>query len=260
MTPFDADLVERLTRVGLDPADPGDPAAAWRRLHDRFGARATLLDRYALEAKHRGIRPEDLGADERGRLALEVLTTRTPGFELVPGSGRATSDAIQVVPYDERWPAQFAECRDKLANALGAAATRVEHIGSKAVPGLAAKPVIDIQIAVRDVEDEPSYVPAIESLGVALRSREPVHRYFRPSGDVPRTVQIHVYRSGSAEERDHLLFRDHLRAHPEEREAYARMKREVSARYRGDRIAYNEAKTGFILEAMERARAWAART
>ncbi len=254
------DLARKLEEVGLDPADPGDPAVVWHRLHERFGPRATLLDRYALEAAHRRIGPEELSADERRRLTLEVLTVRTPGRDVVPGSHRARSDPIEVVPYDERWPALFAQWRDKLLSALHDAAPRIDHIGSTAVPGLAAKAVIDIQVGVRDIEDEPSYVPAIEALGVALRLREPGHRFFRPSGDRPRTVQIHVYQAGSTEERDHLLFRDFLRADPQAREAYARMKREVALRYRDDRIAYNEAKTAFILDQMERAAAWALRT
>lgn len=257
---LDPDFVRRLDTVGLDPAHPGDPAEAWRRLHERFGARATLLDRYALEAAHRRVRPEELNADDRRRLTLEVLTVRTPGREIVPGSQRTASDPIEVVAYDQRWPVRFAEWRARLHGALGDTAVRIEHIGSTAVPGLAAKPVIDIQVGVGDLEDEAKYVPAIEGLGVALRLREPGHRLFRPSGDRPRTMQIHVYRSGSAEERDHLLFRDFLRTHPDAREGYARMKREVAGRYRDDRIAYNEAKTGFILDAMERARAWAVGT
>lgn len=260
MTGIDPELAHRLTDVGVDPADPGDPAAAWRRLHERFGPRATLIDRYALEAADRAIRPEDLSADERRRLTREVLSTRRPVFEYVPGSGRAASDPVEVVPYDERWPVLYAAWRERLWRALGEAAVRIEHIGSTAVPGLAAKPLIDIQVGVRRLEDEPSYVPAIEGLGVAFRLREPGHRYFRPAGALPRTEQIHVYQAGSAEERDHLLFRDYLRADAHARDAYARMKREAARRYRDDRLAYNEAKTGFILDEVDRARAWAVRT
>jgi GrpB-like predicted nucleotidyltransferase (UPF0157 family) len=258
--PLEPDLARKLEDVGLDPADPGDASVAWHRLHENFGPRATLLDRYALEAAQRGLRPEALSADERRRLTLEVLTVRTPSREVVAGSHRVASDPIEVVPYDERWPALFAEWRDTLRSALGDAALRIDHIGSTSVPGLEAKAVIDIQVSVRDIEEEGSYVPAIQTLGVALRLREPGHRFFRPPGDRPRTVQIHVYQAGSAPERDHLLFRDFLRADPEARGAYARMKREVALRYRDDRIAYNEAKTAFILDQMERAGEWALRT
>lgn len=253
---LDPKIVDRLREVGLDPADPGDPAAAWRRLHERFGTRATLIDRYALEAAHRHVRPEELSVEDRRRLTMEVLTARTPGFEVVPASGRAAADPIEVVPYDPLWSAAFSEWREKLQRALGPVAGSIEHIGSTSVPGLAGKPVIDIQVTVRELEDEASYVPAIEALGVALRSREPGHRYFRPAGTRPRTVQIHVYPAGSAEARDHVLFREYLRANAHARDAYARMKSEVARLYRTDRIAYNEAKTGFILDELERAREW----
>ena len=176
------------------------------------------------------------------------------------GSDRQVADPIEVVPYDPTWPAAFASWRTALHRALGATALRIEHVGSTAVPGLAAKPVIDVQISVRDLADETRYVPAIEALGVALRSRDATHRYFRPAGSIPRTVQIHVYQSGSAEEREHLLFRDFLRDDADTRAAYAALKRDVAHRYRDDRIAYNEAKSAFILDALERARAWARRT
>jgi hypothetical protein len=125
---------------------------------------------------------------------------------------------------------------------------------------LPAKPIVDVQVSVRDVEDEASYVSAIEELGVSLRFREPEHRYFRPAGDEPRTVQIHVCTAGGEWEREHLLFRDYLRAHPEARSAYARLKQELGERYRDDRLAYNEGKTDFVLDTLTDARAWAERT
>jgi GrpB-like predicted nucleotidyltransferase (UPF0157 family) len=110
------------------------------------------------------------------------------------------------------------------------------------------------------VDDEDAYVSAIEGLGVSLRFREPGHRYFRPAGDRPRTVQIHVCNAGGEWEREHLLFRDYLRADPEVRDAYQRLKHDLADRYRDDRLAYNEGKTGFILDMLEDARAWAQRT
>jgi GrpB-like predicted nucleotidyltransferase (UPF0157 family) len=246
--------------VGVDPADFGDPGAAWRRLHDRYATRATLLDRYALEAASRGVTVDELDPELRTRLALEVIAAHAPGFELVAGSDRTERDPVEVVPYDPAWAKRFAAWRERLRAALGEGAVRIEHVGSTAVPGLAAKPVIDIQVSVPDVNDEAAYVPAIEGLGVALRSREIGHRYFRPAGDRPREVQIHVSAAGSDWERDHLLFRDFLRAHPATRGDYAVLKSELAGRYRRDRIAYNEAKTHFILDAMEPARRWAAET
>jgi len=241
----------------VDPEAIGDPALAWRRLSGVFGPRATLLDRYALEAAARGVAVEDLPAADRRQMALEVLQARDPRLELA-GSGRG--DPVEVVPYDPGWAATFARWRDRLAAALGAAVVRIEHVGSTSVEGLAAKPVVDIGVGVPDVEDEATYLPAIEGLGVPLRSRETGHRYFRPGPGHPREIQVHVWQVGSSFERVHLLFRDYLRAHPAARAAYAALKVAVAERYRDDRIAYNEAKTGFILDTLEAAERWAAAT
>lgn len=252
------ELGVRLRAVGVDPRHLGDPAVAWMRLHDTFGRRATLLDRYALEAAARGVAVDELDPDLRQRLTMEVLGVHDPRFELVPGSERVQRDPVLVMPYDPQWPARFAGWRQRLAGELGSMALRIEHIGSTSVPGLAAKPVVDILVSVADVEDEASFVPAVERAGVSLRSRETGHRYFRPALDRPRDVQVHVWSAASAGEREHLLFRDFLRADAAVREAYAELKRSVAERYRDDRIAYSEAKTAFILDALERAEAWAA--
>jgi GrpB-like predicted nucleotidyltransferase (UPF0157 family) len=257
---LDPQLARRLADVGLDPGEFGEPGQAWRRLHSRFGRRATLIDRYALEAARRGVRPEQLDRDERARLTREVLSVQYPGLEFTASSGRPVADPIEVVAYRDAWVASFGEWRKRLHSALGEAAVRIEHIGSTAVHALPAKPIIDVQVSVWDVEEETSYVPAIEELGVSLRFREPEHRYFRPAGDKPRTVQIHVCTAGGEWEREHLLFRDYLRADPQVRAAYARLKQELGARYRDDRLAYNEGKTGFVLDTLDDARAWAERT
>jgi GrpB-like predicted nucleotidyltransferase (UPF0157 family) len=257
---LDPQLARRLSEAGIDPADFGDPGDAWRRLHAHLGRRITLIDRYALEAARRGVSPEQLDADERARLTREVLAVQYPGLEFTASSGRPVADPIDVVPYHESWATSFADWRERLRGALDEAVVRVEHVGSTAVPGLPAKPIVDVQVSVRDVEDEASYAPAIEELGVALRFREPEHRYFRPSGGQPRTVQIHVCTAGGEWEREHLLFRDFLRADADARNAYARLKRELAKRYRDDRLAYNEGKTGFVLDTLIDARAWAERT
>ena len=169
--------------------------------------------------------------------------------------GDVRNDPVAVVPPDEGWLAVFASWRWRLAAALGTSAVRIDHVGSTAVPGLAAKPIVDIQVAVRDVEDEDSYVPAIESLGLRLRSREPGHRYFRPPPGMSRDVQVHVCQAGGQWERDHLLFRDYLRAHPDRAAAYGALKTDLAARYPEDRIGYNLAKGPFIAETLRLAKA-----
>jgi len=254
---MERDLRQRLVEAGVDPDRPGDPAEAWRRLAEVFGLRATLLDRYALEAEARGWAVEDLPAADRGHLAEEVLQFRDPQFRL---SGSSRGDPVEVVPYDPAWAEVFARWRQRLSVALGPVAVRIEHMGSTAVPGLAAKPVVDIMVCVPDVEDEAAFLSAIEGLGVPLRSRETAHRYFRPAPPHPREVQIHVWEAGSAEERVNLLFRDYLRADPVARDAYSATKTEAARRYRDDRSAYNEAKSGHILDALAAAERWAEAT
>jgi GrpB-like predicted nucleotidyltransferase (UPF0157 family) len=254
------DLAARLRAAGIDPDTIRDPGEAWAGLHAAFGLRATLVDRYELEALHRGVAPAALEPAVRERLTDEVIRAHSPQLEFAPGSERTDPRRIDVVDYDPAWADRYAEWRDRLAGGLGPAARRIEHVGSTAVRGLAAKPIVDIQVSVADPEDEATYVPPIEAQGVALRLREAGHRYFRPAGDLPRTVHIHVCESGSTWERDHLLFRDYLRADEATRDAYADLKRASATRYRDDGIAYTEAKTAFVFDALERAERWAAAT
>lgn len=194
----------------------------------------------------------------RRRVADESAGIEFRGGLLV-GPVRGT-EPVEVVDYDPLWPARFEQMREQLAASLGKLALRIDHVGSTAVPGLAAKPVVDIQVSVPDVEDTQAYRDAIEEHGFVLRYLEPGHRYFRPAPGVPRLWQVHVCQAGSDWERVHLLFRDFLRAHPDEATAYAAMKHEMAARHRDDRIGYNDAKEPWIRAALERAEAWAAET
>ncbi len=169
-------------------------------------------------------------------------------------------DPIEVVPYDQRWEKFFAVSERELRVALAPFVVEIEHIGSTAVPGLAAKPVIDIQVSVPDVDDEAAYRAPIERIGLPMRSREPGHRYFRtPKGALQR-IQVHVCPFGGTWERDHLLFRDYLRAHPQVAATYGSLKRALAARYGQDRLAYTEGKTPFIRAAVARAEDWARAT
>lgn len=177
----------------------------------------------------------------------------------VIGANRAT-DPIEIVDYDPSWPVRFEAMRARLAGALGATAVRIDHVGSTAVPGLAAKPIIDIQVSVPDVADAAAFKDAIEAQGFASRMIEPGHHYFRPPPGVPREYQVHVCTIGSDWEWRHLLFRDYLRADPETRAAYEALKRDLATRLTHDRIGYNDAKGPFIEAALERAAEWATRT
>lgn len=256
----DESLRQRLADIGIEADAYVDPFDMWVRLRAAEGPRVSLIDLYELAAARRGVPLEELPAEERDRLSVRGLGVMFQGFEIIPGTDRPRRDPVEIVSYDDSWPILFDAWSHRLSSALGTIAKRIEHIGSTAVSGLPAKPVIDIQVSVEDLTDEPRYVPAIEALGVQLRSRDDEHRYFRPFSGRPRDVQVHVCAVGSRWERVHLLFRDYLRADAAARLSYTESKREAAARWREDRIAYTEAKSGTILKLIEAAEAWAKQT
>lgn len=169
-----------------------------------------------------------------------------------------TVDALLIADYMHEWPEQFALFGAQLRVALRDGALRIDHIGSTAVPGLAAKPIIDIQVSVRSLEPVDSYRAAIESCGFTWRRDNPelTKRYFREVPPRPRT-HVHVRRSGSFSEQFPLLFRDYLRAHPERAEQFAAAKRELAPLLRTDSAAYVDAKAPLVWEVVHEADDWA---
>jgi GrpB-like predicted nucleotidyltransferase (UPF0157 family) len=174
--------------------------------------------------------------------------------------GEPKRDPVEIVDADPAWAGEFEDLRSHLASVLGRTAIRIDHVGSTAVPGLASKPVIDVQVSVRDITDEESYRRQIESLDLPLRIRELEHRFFRPPNDQLRSVHVHVCQSGSKWERDHLLFVAYLRAHPEQVRTYEKRKRELAHTFATDRVRYTEAKSDFIDATLKAAEEWATRT
>lgn len=243
-------LESRLIAVGVTADVP--PVEAWRRLRAVEGPRATIIDLYELAARERGVTARELAATERLELARSVMADAWPGWELTEGSER-TDEVVGVVDHDPAWVRRFGVWRGRIADVLGSTARRIDHVGSTAVPGLPAKPVVDIQVSVADVTAEEAYAPALEGLGVQLRSRDALHRFFRPFAGRPRDVHVHVCEAGSAWEADHLLFRDLLRRSPEARDRYARAKREAAEVWADDRLAYTDAKSAVILDLLEQA-------
>ena len=162
---------------------------------------------------------------------------------------------IEVVDSDPRWPELFAIEAGRLANALGPALRAIEHVGSTAVPGLPAKPILDIMAAVEDLRDLTSRLPALEALGYEFRPTDmPLRLYLRrepKAGDLP--VHLHVVTLDTWPTRKERLFRDRLLVHPEEAAAYGALKRELALRFRDDREGYTRAKTALIQEIMDRA-------
>jgi GrpB-like predicted nucleotidyltransferase (UPF0157 family) len=141
--------------------------------------------------------------------------------------GGVEKTRINLVDYDARWPRKFQTHAANIAAALGAVALRIEHIGSTSVPGLAAKPIIDILVVVRDSTAESAYLPPLEKAGYVLRVREPEwheHRMFRTP---ERDVHVHVYSAGCPEIQRNLTFRDRLRTNAKDRQRYEQTKREL---------------------------------
>lgn len=167
------------------------------------------------------------------------------------------SQSIDICPYDPAWPCLFSALGVRLRDALGSRAIRIDHIGSTAVPGLAAKPIIDVQVSVAALDPVDHFRGPLEGLGLVYRSENPerTKRYFR---EVPgtRRTHIHVRRAGSWAEQFALLFRDYLRAEPEERDRYGELKRRLARENADDRREYGAAKVPFIWEIMRRADQW----
>jgi len=154
---------------------------------------------------------------------------------------------VVVADYDPGWPERFRQEEAKIRAALGEGALAIEHIGSTSVPGLAAKPIVDVLLVVESSADEASYLPALEAAGYVLRVREPdfdEHRMFRtPEKD----VHVHVFSAGSKEIERYLLLRGRLREDAGDRELYARTKRALAEREWPSTEHYAEAK-GEVVE------------
>ena len=157
---------------------------------------------------------------------------------------------IEIVAYRPEWADRFALEADRIRRALGATARRVEHVGSTAVPGLAAKPIVDVMVTVDDPDAESPYRERLEAAGYVLRVREPGHRMFRTP---ERDVHVHLWAAGGDDETRHLAFRDRLRSSAADRAEYERTKRDLAGRYR-DMNDYAEAKSDVIGAIMRRAR------
>ncbi len=159
---------------------------------------------------------------------------------------RTHSGPIHLAPPDPAWPQQFAGVRSRIEAALGPVAVLVEHVGSTSVPGLAAKPIIDVLLLVPDPADEAAYVPQLEAAGFLLHLREPdwhQHRLLRAHDP---EVNLHVFAEGSEEAERMLLFRNRLRANDEEWRRYEETKRRLAARSWNRVQDYADAKSEVV--------------
>jgi GrpB-like predicted nucleotidyltransferase (UPF0157 family) len=169
--------------------------------------------------------------------------------ELKPRNG-----PITLVDYDPAWPALFAREAERIRSALGDRVFMLEHVGSTSVPGLAAKPQIDILLVVADTPDEAAYVPLLEAAGYVLRIREPDWFEHRMFGGPDTVVNLHVFSSGCSEIERMLRFRDHLRRDEADRCLYERTKRELAAKTWKYTQNYADAKSAVVEEILTRAR------
>jgi GrpB-like predicted nucleotidyltransferase (UPF0157 family) len=180
-------------------------------------------------------------------------TPRRPDVTTTEIVGGAEAVHVSLREYDERWPSEFVEHRRRIVQALAPSgiAIDVDHIGSTSVPGLAAKPIVDIVVAVPDITAEGDYLEPLLAAGYELRVREPGHRLVRTP---ERSVHVHVYEQGAAAIDGYLLLRDHLRTDAADRELYASVKRDLLGRRWDDMNDYADAKTEVIAAIKARAR------
>lgn len=158
----------------------------------------------------------------------------------------AAFDPIVIVEPDPAWPAEYERERTKIADALGDLIVRIEHVGSTSVPGLPAKPIIDIDVQVPDSSKEAAYVPALNAAGYRHVLREPWWNGHRMLVRTGGGVNVHVFQAGTPEPLRHLLFRDWLRSHPDDRDLYAAAKRRLAVETVDDPDSYNLDKNAVI--------------
>jgi GrpB-like predicted nucleotidyltransferase (UPF0157 family) len=160
---------------------------------------------------------------------------------------------IYIADYDPEWPRLFAREAERVKAALSDRVLVLEHVGSTSVPGLAAKPRIDMLLVVPDSADEPAYVPALEAAGYVLRIREPDWYQHRVLKGPDTDVNLHVFSPGCPEIGRMLLFRDWLRSHASDRGLYERTKRELARKEWKYTQNYADAKTAVVEEILARA-------
>jgi predicted GNAT family N-acyltransferase/GrpB-like predicted nucleotidyltransferase (UPF0157 family) len=233
--------------------------ALMRRALDEVGARRCVLHAQAYLA----------GWYERWGFAVTGPEFLDDGIPHVPMERRARDDLagrldralvhgrrpgrVRIVEYDPRWPDRFGVERDRIVQALGARAVAVHHIGSTAVPGLAAKDRVDVCVEVADADDEDAYLPDLLDAGYDVRVVEPGHRCLARADEHEPATNVHVYARGADDVAAYLRFRDQLRRDDGDRQRYEDLKRSLAEREWPDVNYYAEAKGELIREILARA-------
>lgn len=173
-----------------------------------------------------------------------------------------STERIEIHPYTPQWEREFSQIGRNMRSALKDIALRIDHIGSTSIPGLAAKPIIDIQISVQNLEPVEPFLVSLQQLGYCWRKGEKYEktkRYFRETQGMRRT-HIHVRKLGSWHQQFPLLFRDYMRAHKKDCDEYESVKRELAEQYQDAREKYTDSKSDIFWKIIARADRWAADT
>jgi len=239
----------------LHQAGAGTAEIAWQLEHLSEPARTALRLLPALGTDPSG--PLGSGLLASGVLgdnirAIQNGLRRRPDVTALELVGGPEPVRVELHDADPEWPERYREHRQRILDALETSTVAIEHIGSTSVPGLAAKPIVDIVVAVEDITAEEDYLDPLLAAGYALRVREPRHRMVRTP---ERDVHVHLYEQGAPEIDEYLLLRDHLRSDADDRALYERTKRELLGRSWDDMNDYADAKTEVILAIKARARA-----
>jgi GrpB-like predicted nucleotidyltransferase (UPF0157 family) len=164
---------------------------------------------------------------------------------------------VEVVPFNENWSVMFEEEERKINNVFGNEIVAIYHIGSTSIPGMYAKPIIDILVEVKDIESVDNYNEQMSALGYRALGEHGIsgRRFFR-KGEVERTHHVHVFETGSEHITRHLAFKEYMIAHPKEAKAYSELKQRLAKQFPTDIEAYIEGKDPFIKEMEKKALQW----
>ena len=167
---------------------------------------------------------------------------------------------VEVVPYNHQWPQMFEDEASKIKTIMNEIMVEIDHIGSTSIPGMSAKPVIDILVEVNSIEKVDSYNQEMMDLGYDPKGENgiPNRRYFSKGGD-NRTHHVHIFQSGNPEIARHLQFRDYLTAHPEDANLYSELKQSLAKQYPADIEQYILGKDKLVKELDEKAKLWGQR-
>ncbi|MBO8156322.1 MAG: GrpB family protein [Bacillaceae bacterium] len=164
---------------------------------------------------------------------------------------------VAVIPYNEDWKRMFIQEANKIKNIFEQEIIRIYHIGSTAIPGIHAKPIIDIMGEVISIEQVDLYNQEMKKLGYEAKRENGIQgrRFFIKGGD-ERTHHVHIYQTGKEEIERHLAFRDYMIAHPEEAEKYSELKQKLAKQFPDDIESYVEGKDAFVKEMNRKALQW----